>query len=410
MNSVPRLPLDCLIHIFSQLSPSRSQDGEICVRTLARCSQVDTALRQASSVAAIWEPHYRTRYEQCNEVKDAERVKVYNDNFKLMFVERRRLDKIALTLMDKIVDSRQGRTEHAREVVKMGLDVWDALKLEAEALKGPLRTSSDGSIPKPNATRSFWLHAILEEIARGYGVRLWRQMVHNEVSYVDGYSSISCFFGKTQKEINDLLHDVTARGREYLRKAGFDLSFEVIGQDVKPICVKICQFMHDEGFGRVDADSFHNIKNQFPHCYLTTNRKTIPISLVHIFVAIGRAVGIQASPVDFPGRVLAHVADPRENEDDFFVDAFVDLSDPILSLRDDIPRLLSRQGIPPDRTVDYISPCGPISMLLRAGRNVMAALRSPINTSASLSRSSIIFTLAIGLCHFCRGRHDTKSS
>ncbi|KAF9270608.1 YccV-like-domain-containing protein [Marasmius fiardii PR-910] len=395
MSTIPQLPLDCLIHIFSQLPASNSLEGDVSVITLAQCCYVNSTFRQATSVITLWEPHYRSRYHHCIETNEAERVKLFNENFKLMFAERRRLDNIALTVIDKIVDNRQGRTEHVREVFKMGFDVWDALKREAEDLDGPLLILTDGSAPKPNATRCFWLRAILEEITRGYGVRLWRRMLHNGVSYAEGYSSISCFFGKTHKEVNVLLDDITARGREFIQEGGFILSAEIEVQDVKPICIKICEFMRDEGFGPVDAESFHNIYNQFPHCYLTTNRKTIPISLVHVFVAIARAVGIKASPVDFPGRVLVHIADPREDVDDFYVDTFTNLDRPILSLRDDIPLLLRRQGISSNHTAGFVSPCGPVPMLLRAGRNIMTALHSPINTSASLSRSSIIFALGM---------------
>ena len=145
----------------------------------------------------------------------------------------------------------------------------------------------------------------------------------------------------------------------------------------------------------MSARSFHNIDHQFPHSYLTSNRKSIPISLVHVFVAIARSVGVVASPVDFPVRVLAHVSEPREDVDDFYVDVYDFQINPILSLRDDIPRLLSRQGVAPNRATDLISPCGPIPMLLRAGRNIMASLHSPRNTSAALARAAVTFAFSM---------------
>ncbi|KAL0579456.1 hypothetical protein V5O48_002562 [Marasmius crinis-equi] len=409
MSTLPRLPLDCLIHILAQLPPSRSQDGDISVKTLAKCAQVDSTFRQATLGAPLWEPHYRARYRHYDEANEAKRKGIYGDEYRQLYAERRKLDRVALSLMDKIVEDRRVRTECATEIVRLRLDILDALQSEAQNLEGPLPILSCGAIPKPETTRYFWVKAIMEEITRGYGVRLWGRIVRNEISYVEGYLSMSCFFGKTYYEVRlymdpstqssrrrmqvkTILDDITIRARDYLLQNGVTLSKEAKDYDAKAVCLKICEFMRDEGFGPVDARLFHSIQHQFPHAYLTTNRKANPISLVHVFVAIAHFVGVIASPVDFPVRVLAHVAEPREDVDDFFVNVY---DSQILSLRDDIPHLLSRQGVSPARTEDFITPCGPIPMILRAGRNIMAALHSPGNASASLARAAIIFTFSM---------------
>ncbi|KAJ8084436.1 hypothetical protein PM082_003206 [Marasmius tenuissimus] len=395
MSELPQLPLDCIVHILSQLASFETEDGEVAAQTLARCSQVNSIFREASSGGTLWEPHYRARYQHCIEDRETERKSIYGDNYKVLYAERRKLDKTALAIMDRIVEDRRGRTERATEIVRLGLDVWDALRLEAESLEGSLSVHSDGSEPEATATRHYWTRAIMEEITRGYGVQVWRRMRQNEVSFVEGYTSMSCFFGKTFKQVNDVLVDITHQARERMLKTGIPLTIKDANYDVRVVCTKLCEVMGDLGFGPVDARSFHNIDHQFPHSYLTSNRKSIPISLVHVFVAIARSLGVQASPVDFPFRVLVHVCQPWEDDDDdFYVDTF-DRNNPILSAEDDIPRLLSRQGVSANRATDLISPCGAIPMVLRAGRNVMAALHSPRNTSASLARAAVIFTFSM---------------
>ena len=55
--------------------------------------------------------------------------------------------------------------------------------------------------------------------------------------------------------------------------------------------------------------------NQFPHAFLNPiRRETIPMSLVYIFVAVARRLGVQAWPANFPGVVQAHIqpADPLD--------------------------------------------------------------------------------------------------
>lgn len=142
------------------------------------------------------------------------------------------------------------------------------------------------------------------------------------------------------------------------------------------------------------ASRFYDISNHFPHLYLTTNKRSIPISLVHIFVSLARHLGISASPVEFPARVLAHVPSPA-GSDDFLVDVYASDTKAIVSLRDDVPVMLTRLGIPVDQLDQYISPCGGAPMLLRAARNILASFRN--DASRSTAQSAIYAAVCIHL-------------
>ncbi|ESK90899.1 f-box domain-containing protein [Moniliophthora roreri MCA 2997] len=391
---LPQLPLDCLIHILSQLSASRDAEGESSIRTFANCSLTNSLFRQAATISRLWEPHYKVRYRQCNVENEEQRKDKLQENFWLMYGERRKLDRTALGYLDKIVADRVGRYEWAKELCRMNFEIWDVLDLEAEAMKGTLQYYSDEK-PKPSITRYYWTRAILREITRCYAVRLWARIPEKEVSFVEGYSALSCFFGKLPDEMKTILDNLSAMARDFLLAAGCPLEPFHNKYDTKALCVKICDFLRESGFGPAEPLDFHDIHNQFPHCYLTSNRHTIPISLVHVFVAVARSVGIMASPVDFPVRVLAHVTEPADDKDDFYVDVFGSGQNAILSISEDIPRLLSRQGVAVNQMMDLISPCGPAPMLLRAGRNIMASLHSTQFSSADISHTSVILAFIL---------------
>lgn len=167
------------------------------------------------------------------------------------------------------------------------------------------------------------------------------------------------------------------------------------GYDLVDLCVNICHFMEKEGFGPAEGEhqrlrmepcpnthlvqAFHSLNNIYPHKYLTTNRKSIPISLVHVFVGLARGIGIPASPVDFPKRVLAHIKSSKANEEDFYVDVFGAREKAILTIRDDIVGLLARSGILPQAMDSLMIPSQAPPMLLRTSRNIMASVHTHTN-------------------------------
>jgi F-box protein 21 len=92
---------------------------------------------------------------------------------------------------------------------------------------------------------------------------------------------------------------------------------------------------------------------------------------VYVFVAISRRLGVAASPVNFPGRVIAHVSSPLPTVSDIYVDVFASDTHPIISVRDDIPNMLRRAGVPPAAMAGYLSPGRASRLLLRAAQNIL---------------------------------------
>ncbi|KAJ3808286.1 hypothetical protein F5876DRAFT_78869 [Lentinula aff. lateritia] len=74
-----------------------------------------------------------------------------------------------------------------------------------------------------------------------------------------------------------------------------------------------------EGYGTADPPNFHDL---FPHFYLTSHKRSILLSLVHIFVSIAQSFGIAAFPFRLPYHVLVHITVPDTEVDNFYVDVF----------------------------------------------------------------------------------------
>ncbi|KAK7064086.1 F-box domain-containing protein [Favolaschia claudopus] len=401
--SMVALSLDIYVSILEQIPAHRvDHDG---VSTLVSCLQTSTQLREAALGGTLWQPHYAARYLYSDKESEAHRKIIHNSNWRLMYIERRRQDKVALQLLRDIL-RREGRYKLAATLVSMSLDVWDALDIQRSSPVPAQFSGSPSATVAPFAlTLRYWAEAILDTISRRFAILQWsclRGEKEQPVSFVDAFASLSCFFGIPPGEVQAQLLTLGNNCREYLIKHECRLD-STEGSDLPDICIKICSFMHEQGFGAVEPTRFYDISNHFPHLYLTTHKRSIPLSLVHVFVFLSRhcCASLYTSPVEFPARVLAHVSSPP-GSDDFLVDVYASNSKAILSLRSDVPVMLTRLGISPDNFNQYISPCGAAPMLLRAARNILASFRN--DASRSTAQSAIYAAVCIHL--LLTGDHD----
>ncbi len=145
-----------------------------------------------------------------------------------------------------------------------------------------------------------------------------------------------------------------------------------------------------------------DILDKFPHTYLTTHKDTIPISIVHVFIAIASRLGIQAFPINFPGIVLCHVQAHEPNNPPLIVNP--SSRNPNYAVLDDkIPpdeSPVHRMGrYHPEQLVQrLLTPCPAVVMLLRFCRNVSASFGhgSDVQKYASALLISVIMLLFEG--------------
>ncbi|KAF9041733.1 hypothetical protein BDZ89DRAFT_1009505 [Hymenopellis radicata] len=406
------LPLDILISILEHLPASHALDGEESILVLIAFLEANALLREAAKISTIWQPHYLARYHHCNDYEDSQRRSETKGDWRLLYGARRRIDRKALNLLDHIVEQRNGQLDHVAALCSMSFDVWDVLEMEA-LNRTFYNDPSDSSSVAPHAiTRRYWARTILDSIARIYAVNLWDRQQRGDfsVTFVDSFSALSCFSGYSPKYISLIFENLISRCRQHLLDKNCVLLCGEPGYNAVDLCTQICHFMASEGFGAVESHAFHNINNIFPHKYLTTNKKSIPISLVHVFVAVARGLGISASPVDFPQRVLAHISSPDPTADDFYVDVFGAETKMILSLREDIVNLVMRHGIPAQSMAPYISPSLSPPMLLRTSRNILASLNAGIVVADNQPRVPLYLAFTLYLLMTTREQFAARAT
>lgn len=176
--NLKELPFDIYVQILKQLPVLPLADEG--PRTLIACLRTNSVLRSAASVAAVWEPHYRVRYRISHPENEVSRRQTLGDDWKSLYMERVRLDRQALKILDVIIIKRDGRLERAREVTStLSYDVWSVLATEAECpIPEPFCPfdSNDTQIPPHAIPRRFWARSLLGTIARSHAVRTWSRV------------------------------------------------------------------------------------------------------------------------------------------------------------------------------------------------------------------------------------------
>lgn len=105
---------------------------------------------------------------------------------------------------------------------------------------------------------------------------------------------------------------------------------------------------------------------------------------------------MRAAPIDFPTRVLAIVSSPEPNVPDVIVDVFGSRSRAMLSLQEDVPRLLTDAGLASLPVMRYIRPASTASMVVRASRNILASF-SFLPPIESVSEGDLHTAFYVGL-------------
>ncbi|KXN88780.1 F-box only protein 21 [Leucoagaricus sp. SymC.cos] len=400
------LPLDLHIAILSQLPTARCRlTKDVAIQTLVNYSQASSLLREAASVPVLWESHYQTRYQHCHPNTETLRKLRHEGNWRRMYNERYRMDKVALELLRDITLSRCIRNEKALMLSKMGLDVWDVLQIESE-WSTTIRCLSN--VQPPYAlTLSFWARRMLEIIAREEAIDVWGTLLatadvpmEKRASSEQTMLGMSAFFGKSMHGLTRILDEMEEECRSFVENES-TLNVNSSEYHVPTICERIVAYMLSKGFGPSANNAFFDMMNHFPHAYLTTNKRTLPIALVHVFVSLARRLGLDASPINFPEKVLCHVKSHREGEQPYHVNVFVADSHKCMIQMQDLGQHLSNphllNTIPHAYLSRYLDPADPSVMLLRAARNILVSYSHASHIPYDLAQACLYLTMVVHL-------------
>ncbi|KAI0931746.1 hypothetical protein AcW2_000568 [Taiwanofungus camphoratus] len=386
----PWLPIEIYIHILGFLPPTEGS-ADIGVKTLVSCLSTNGQLRAAALTSSLWESHYLARYTTCDEERERQRREETNGDWRLMYLARRALDSSALRLLDDIRVQLSGRYQKARVFTQeLSFDVWDALERESQL---PLpayfreRNEVDGEEGEtdekdvPHALpRRYWAKTMMGVIARHHTLRMWARLYSggpegDSITFEEALAGLSTFFDESPKRIYSWLGELAARCRRTLLDACVELDPHSPKYDLPDLCIRIRQIFRSLGFANAEGPDFYDMLNQFPHALMEKNpRRTIPMSLVYVFVAICRRLGIQAAPTNFPGKVLCHITPADQNAHEMLFDVCENTL-PLVFTSQDTSRVLTEVGLPLDAHVDLIRPCRVATILQRAAANIIIAVR-----------------------------------
>ncbi|KAF8632957.1 hypothetical protein AX15_001559 [Amanita polypyramis BW_CC] len=397
---LPQLPFDVLVHICRSIPASRLDDED--VKTLSHCLQVNRLFRDACVDPFVWKTHYHCRYTLSEPRLESERKLLFGNDWLALYTERRRIDKIAMAQLQGMVMDRAHRYDCAEALLQMSLDVWDALDIDCQLpIPAPFRISPsepDGVVSDHALTRRYWARSMADTIVRCAALDVWKDIIDGDnnsgpaddsdvqsgASFEFAMSAFSCFFGRPLSETTARLDQLGDECKAFLIDEGCTLDPSDPCYDLPRICRYICLFMYSQGFGVAEPRLYRKMLNHFPHSYLITNKRTLPISLVHVFIAISRRIGIGASPVNFPGTVLVNVATENPQSPNIIINpSTMDPATCVMNIPVDIEAITSDLPVPVDSLPGFLVPSKAKAMLRRASHNILFAFQEDIDVDFS---------------------------
>ncbi|TBU49940.1 Transglutaminase-like superfamily-domain-containing protein [Dichomitus squalens] len=376
------LPVELYTHCLLQLPPQEPSSFKTVVSFLS----ANSVARAAALDRSIWARLYLARYtHNIPEHEDERRARLGGD-WQMMFIERVRLDRAALQLVDYIrthPDDRDAASH--RLALEFSWDVWDALELETKVpipyvFREPGDAESESQEAVPHALpRRFWAKAALGAIGRNHAVNAWARILKKDedCTFEDALTGLSAFVDISPYVIFKQLDQLASRCRERLTQAEFVLQPTDSAYDLAKVTVFVRNFIQEEGFALAnDPTIFYNPFNQFPHYFLTVGRATtLPISVNYVYSAICRRLQIKAIPTNTPRRVLCHIESPNPQQGDMLIDP-CSTTPPIVFSSRDISVMLSEAGFHSSFPADAVMPAGLASMVNRAVHNAFATMRT----------------------------------
>lgn len=207
---ISTLPIELYTHCLLQLPAEEPSSLKAVVGFLSASS----ITRAAALDRSIWAKLYNTRYtHNIQEREDERRARLEGDR-RMMFIERARLDRAALQLVDHIRTHPEHRdTSSHRLVSEFSWDVWDALELETkvpipDAFRDPDDTEIEAQEAVPHALpRRFWAKAVLGAITRNHAVNTWVRILKKDedCTFEDVLNGLSAFVDVSPYTVSDVI-------------------------------------------------------------------------------------------------------------------------------------------------------------------------------------------------------------
>lgn len=204
------LPVELYVQCLEQL-PGREPSS---LQAVVSFLSANSVTRVAALDKPVWANLYRSRYTHNVAEREEERLTRHAGDWQMIFIERYKLDRAALDLVDCIRTRPEEREVAShRLALDFSWDVWDALELESQVpiprtFRDPAGENTPYQGPAPHALpRRFWATASLGAIARHHAVKSWARILNKdqECTFEDVLTGLSAFMDVSPYHVGDVI-------------------------------------------------------------------------------------------------------------------------------------------------------------------------------------------------------------
>ncbi|QRV90553.1 F-box only protein 21 [Ceratobasidium sp. AG-Ba] len=346
---------EVMLAILASLPASKHDDTSVL--TLIARTKASHVLREVAQTDSLWIKHYRARWTRARVI-DTNDVAWY-----LLYCTQRTAEIKMCSLLDVIITTPSQRGDAASTLCGnyKGLS-WDVMRNETEcrvpeAVSDVFEANEETSVREQSGfgeewvdgtgkwktgneredrldmrevrpdwiQRRWWakqalgtltrLDAMLDMIRVFYPTESNSRSIENARNFEKGMIALSGLMGVDTHEIGHIFDRLAQACKNSLIQGGIEVDATGSEFDLKRFSKGVCDWMRSQGFRRTQGDQpYDDLMSGFPHAFTTTNRSSVPMSLVCTFVAITTRLGLLAGPVGILGHVHAWIGLPSDQQ------------------------------------------------------------------------------------------------
>ncbi|KAF2685657.1 F-box domain-containing protein [Lentithecium fluviatile CBS 122367] len=299
-----------------------------------------------------------------------------------LFMRRVSAERETRQLLNRVLETQQGRLLHINEIADFGYDVKDTLLKE-------IACPDDA---EDVLARRFFAGAVLQRIQREMAIHVWRDLQNGEDIPIETGLGAYDMFTRTGEDV-DLA--TFSRQLDDIAKGVLRQHPDFQNLSARQKASTLASYLRDQGFRGVSDAAYRALRNSFFGIVLSSsNHESLPLTSVAIYCALAKRLGLDARPCGFLFHVYTIVYAPKDytldgqyrptishHRDFMYLDPFRS-SDEVF--QHDLRRVLREMGVPTNEHEAFLADTSTREMVLRTARNIMNSVQTLRQTEANL--------------------------
>ncbi|KAI5813780.1 hypothetical protein BZA77DRAFT_284357 [Pyronema omphalodes] len=282
------LPEEVITSIIFYISESSLVELSRTCRKLYRLCSSPLEIRQRCLTRRWWDRrHNFTAMVNCKDIHKVNWLKLY--------IHRMNVERTTTRLLDEIIANPTNHINNFNRIVDFGYDAKDTLARHAQV--------EDDQVDDPLARR-YQASIALQYLHRRRALQIWQDLRSGvDVPLEVALLAFDLFvMTGDSPDVEEIVVDFDLLARLFLFQTP---EFYLLETSEKTLA--LITFLWEQGFKACPLGKYRAMKNQFIGLTMRTVRTAIPLTLVGIFCAVARRVGMKAYPCGFPNHMLAIV-------------------------------------------------------------------------------------------------------